>query len=162
MEMQQHTSGTLGTGEYQLMMEELNRDCTPSTFGFGKSLDRTKDIPSIILKTPLENREKYVSGDIESVWGILQDHGRIDAIYLDMEFKGVNKIRICFDETMFGELLMDWFRLLIQSQGFLMLHDSLELGEVEAIGVTGVPLDIPTTIVRLCKVKKVRQECAGH
>ncbi len=155
MEMQHRTSGTLNTGEYQLMIEELNRDCTPSTFGFGKSLDRTKDIPSIILKTPLENREKYVGADIESIWGIMQDHGRVDAIYLDMEFKGIKKIRICFDESMFGELLIDWFRLLIQSQGFLMLHDSPEFGEVEAIGITNIPLDVPTTIVKLCKIKRV-------
>lgn len=156
MEMPHRSAGTLGTGEYQLMLEELNRDCTPATFGFGKSLDGNSDIPTIILKTPLEHREKYAVGIIESGWGILQNHGRIDAIYLDMDFKGVRTIRVCFDETMFGDMLLEWFRLLIKSQGFLMLSDCMELGWVEAIGVTDVPLDIPATVVNYVRQKKLR------
>ena len=153
MEMPHRSAGTLGTGEYQLMLEELNRDCTPATFGFGKSLDRKSDIPTIILKTPLEHREKYVDGNIESGWGMMQDHGRIDAIYLNMDFKGIRTIRVCFDKMMFGDMLLDWFKLLIKSHGFLMLSDNMELGMVEAIGVTDVPLDIPTTVVNFVRLR---------
>lgn len=155
MEMQYGTAGKLSTGEYQLMLEELNRDCTPATFGFGKSIDKKTDIPSLILKVPLENKQKYAEADIESGWGMLQNHGRIDAIYLNIEFKGLRTIRICFDETLFGDLLMDWFKLLIQSGGFLMLSDNMELGFVEAIGVTDVPLDIPTMLVNFARQKQV-------
>jgi hypothetical protein len=130
------------------MLEEIKREATPATFGFGISLDKKIEMPSIILKTPLENREKYVNADIDSGWGIMNDKGRVDLIYLDIIFKDVKKIRICFDETMFCTQLLHWFRLLIQTQGLLMLNDSLKLGEVEAIGVMGIPLDVPTIILK--------------
>jgi hypothetical protein len=40
---------------------------------------------------------------------------------------------------------MDWFRMLISTEGELVLNDSL--GDVQAITVTGVPLDLPRAIL---------------
>lgn len=156
MKIEQGKKGTLSPGEYQLMMEELNRECTPSTFGFGKSIDGKNDIPVLILKVPLEHKNKFIDADIMSVWGMLRSDQNIDAIYLDMEVKDTASFRVCFDKTMFGDLLFEWFKLLIKTDGFLMLSDTMELGMVESIGVPNIPLDIPKLIINQIQRTKIR------
>jgi len=52
-------------------------------------------------------------------------------------------IKICIDKL--TSHTHEWFKLLIETGGVLALNDST--GDVQAIMVTGVPLDIPTAIL---------------
>lgn len=158
MEMPVKSVKTLGIGEYQLMREELELGCTPATFGFGKSMDGTRELPIIILGAPLKDKEKYGNADIDSGWGILQKGGVIDAVYLDMKFlsktsgmkQSVGSIRVRFNEL--NSSFIVWLHLIIKTNGELMLSDTMQLGQVNVIGITGVPLDIPKLITGLERV----------
>ncbi|MDD5453943.1 MAG: hypothetical protein PHW62_00385 [Candidatus Ratteibacteria bacterium] len=154
MDMSRTSITTLSIGEYQLMQEELDRNSIPMTFGFGKSIHGQKDVPTLVLLVPLENKEKYNNADIESGWGLFHNENGIESIYMELKFKDVKTIRVRFDKTMIGDMFLDWLELLIQTDGFLMLNDTEKLGEVEGLGVSGIALDIPKLIVQKIKEAK--------
>ncbi len=143
----------VGDGEYLLMKEELMQDCTPMTFGFASEPVTHKRFPAIILKEILLNRKQYENGDADSKWAIAHSHGMLDMIFLDLLFNKSNKIRVCFNNTMFCEMLMDWFKLLIETKGELVLSDMSIVGEINGIKVTNVPLDIPSFIVQVVRLR---------
>jgi len=137
-----------GAGEYQLMLEEHLRECTPSDLGYAQNKESGRREPAIVLRQPLENKESLKFRDINTSWGVAQDHGTVEMLFLTINFKPTEgkedaMIRICIDK--FNPEVMDWFRLLISTEGELALNDAT--GDVQAIMVTGVPLDIPKAIL---------------
>jgi len=136
-----------GSGEYQLMVEEALRECTPSDLGYAVNKESGRREPAIVLRPPI-NKDHLKSRDIESSWGVAQASGEIEMMFLSITFKAAagkeaSTIKICIDK--FIPEVMEWFGLLISTEGELALNDAV--GDVQAIMVTGVPLDIPTAIL---------------
>ncbi len=133
----------LGVSEYQLTLEEEKRGCTPAILGHIITQDMRK-LPGILLKQKLKNREKYADKTANSWWKLLDNRGIVEAAFLVMEFEGVGTIEICLDK--FTTTTMDWFKLLVASNGELALSDTTDV-KVKGITVPNVPLDIPLILV---------------
>ncbi|OGH04188.1 MAG: hypothetical protein A2W22_02965 [Candidatus Levybacteria bacterium RBG_16_35_11] len=133
----------LGVSEYQLTLEEEKRGCTPAILGHTITQDMRK-LPGILLKQPLKNRDKYADKTANSWWKLLDNRGIVEAVFLVMEFEGVGTIEICIDQ--FTTTKMDWFKLLVASNGELALSDTTNI-KVKGITVPNVPLDIPLLLV---------------
>ncbi len=137
-----------GSGEYQLMMEERVRECTPSDLGYAINKESGRREPAIVLRQPMINKDGLKFRDIESSWGVAQASGEVEALFLKITFKAepgkeTETIQIYIK---FTPQVMDWFNLLISTGGELALNDSV--GDVNAIMVTGIPLDIPKVILQ--------------
>ena len=133
----------LGVSEYQLTIEEEKRGCTPAILGHTITEDLRK-LPGILLKQPLKNREKYADKTSNSWWKLLDNCGIVEAVFLVLEFEGVGTIEICIDK--FTTTTMEWFKLLVASNGELALSDTTDV-KVKGITVPNVPLDIPLLLV---------------
>ena len=103
-----------------------------------------RKLPGILLKQPLKNRDKYADKTANSWWKLLDNRGIVEAVFLVMEFEGVGTIEICIDQ--FTTTKMDWFKLLVASNGELALSDTTNI-KVKGITVPNVPLDIPLLLV---------------
>lgn len=139
----------VGIGDYQLMKEEHLRECTPSDLGYALDKNTGRREPAIVLRQPLKDKERLKFRDIESSWTVAQESDKVEMLFLTVNFKAMDGkeaalVRICIDK--FNPEVMDWFRLLISTEGELALNDSI--GDVQAIMVTGVPLDIPKAILK--------------
>jgi len=137
-----------GAGEYQLMKEEHMRECTPHDLGYALNKNTDRREPAIVLRQPLKDKESLISRDIESSWSAAQESDRVEMLFLNINFKPADGkkaalIRICIDR--FSPEVMDWFRLLISTEGEMALNDSI--GDVRAIMVINIPLDIPKAIL---------------
>ena len=116
----------LGVSEYQLTIEEEKRGCTPAILGHTITQDMRK-LPGILLKQPLKNREKYADKTANSWWKLLNNRGIVEAVFLVLEFEGVGTIEICIDQ--FTTATIDWFKLLVASNGELALSDTTDVKE---------------------------------
>ena len=137
-----------GAGEYQLMKEEHLRDCTPSDLGYAQNKESGRREPAIVLRQMLKDKDSLKFRDIESSWVVAQESDKVEMLFLNIDFKPTEgkedaRIRICIDK--FSPEVMDWFRLLISTEGELALNDAT--GDVQAIMVTSVPLDIPKAML---------------
>ncbi len=137
-----------GAGDYHIMKEELLRECTPCDLGYASVKELDGRIPAIVLRQPLKNKESLKSRDIDSLWSVAHGHGNIELLFLNInikasEGKDAASIRICIDK--FSPEVMDWFGLLIATGGRVALNDSIK--GTQAIGITGVPLDIPWAVL---------------
>ncbi len=137
-----------GAGEYDLMKEEYLRECTPYELGYAIDKNTGRREPAIVLRQPLKDKERLKFRDIESSWTVAQESDKVEMLFLTVNFKAMDGkeaalVRICIDK--FSPEVMDWFRLLISTEGELALNDSI--GDVQVIMVTGVPLDIPKAIL---------------
>lgn len=138
-----------GAGDYQLMKEEHLRECIPSDLGYALNKESGRREPAIVLRQPLKDKTILKFRDIYSSWIVAQEFDKVEMLFLNIDFKAVEGkeaalIRVCIDK--FNHDVMDWLRLLISTEGELALNDSL--GDVRAIMVTGVPLDIPEAILK--------------
>lgn len=138
-----------GDGDYQLMKEEYLRECTPHELGYALDKNTSRREPAIVLRQPLKDKERLKFRDIESSWTVAQESDKVEMLFLTVNFKAMDGkeaalVRICIDK--FSPEVMDWFRLLISTEGELALNDSI--GDVQAIMVSGVPLDIPKAILK--------------
>lgn len=135
----------VGIGEYQLMLEEMLRECTPCDLGYATVIEGL--IPAIVLRQPMKDKASILYRDINTSWDVAQGHGNIELLFMTIKFKasekGVASIRICIDK--FSPEVMDWFGLLVATKGRAALTDSI--GSTQAIGITGVPLDVPKAIL---------------
>lgn len=137
-----------GDGEYLLMKEEYLRDCTPHDLGYAQNKESGRREPAIVLRQMLKDKDNLKFRDIESSWSVAQESDKVEMLFLTINFKPaegkeVALIRIGINK--FSPEVMDWFRMLISTEGELVLNDSL--GDVQAITVTGVPLDLPRAIL---------------
>jgi len=137
-----------GVGEYQIMKEEYLRECTPHDLGYALNKNTDRREPAIVLRHPLKDKANLVSRDINTSWVVAQEFEKVEMLFLTINFKPVDgkedaMIRIYIDK--FSTEVMDWFRMLISTEGELVLNDAT--GDVQAIMVTGVPLDIPKAIL---------------
>ena len=135
-----------GAGEYQIMKEEHMRECTPHDLGYALNKNTDRREPAIVLRHPLKDKANLVSRDINTSWVVAQEFEKVEMIFLTINFKPVDgkqaaHISLCIDK--FTPQVMDWFRLLIYTGGELALN---AIGDVNAIMVTGIPLDIPRAI----------------
>ncbi len=138
-----------GSGEYQLMVEELVRECTPSELGYAINKESGRREPAIVLRQPMINKDRLKFRDIEASWGVAQASGKVEAIFLKIVFKaepGKEAATIKIYISQINPQVVGWFKLLISTEGELALNDSV--GDVKAIMVTGIPLDIPKVIIR--------------
>lgn len=137
-----------GQGEYQLMKEEMLRECTPCDLGYAIVKELDGRIPAIVLRQPLKDKEDMKFRDINTSWDVAQGHGNIEMLFLNINFKpseskDAASIRIYIDE--FGPDILDWFGLLIETGGRMTLNDSIT--GTKAIGITGIPLDVPRAVL---------------
>lgn len=137
-----------GDGEYQLMKEEYLRECTPHDLGYALNKNTDKREPAIVLRHPLKDKANLISRDINTSWVVAQESDMVKILFLIINFKPVDgkeaaHVSLCIDK--FTPEIMDWFRLLVSTEGELVLNDAT--GDVQAIMVTGVPLDIPKAIL---------------
>lgn len=137
----------LGVSEYQLTIEEEKRKCTPAILGHTITEDLRK-LPGLLLKQPIKNKKKYSDKTANSSWKLLNNRGTVEAVFLVMEFEGVGMIEICIDE--FTTKTMDWFKLIVASNGELAITDTTDI-KVKLITVSNVPLDIPLLLVEKVK-----------
>ncbi len=137
-----------GTGEYQLMKEEMLRECTPCDLGYATVKEIDGRIPAIVLRQPLKDKEDLKFRNITTSWDVAQGHGNIELLFLNMNFKesdGKDAVTIKIFIDKFGPEIMDWFGLIIETGGRMTLNDSINIGK--AIGITGVPLDVPRAVL---------------
>jgi len=137
-----------GEGEYQLMKEEYLRESTPFDLGVAQDKESGRREPAIVLRQPLKNKQELMFRDIDTSWGAAQKAGVVEMLILNLTFKPIEglkqeQIQICIDK--FTSHTMDWFRLLIDNGGVLALNDAT--GDVQAIMVSGVPLDLPRAVL---------------
>jgi hypothetical protein len=137
-----------GDGDYLLMKEEYLRESLPSDLGIALNKESGRREPAIVLRQPLKNKEDLKFRDVESLWAVAHNSGQVEMMFLTINFKTADgkhpeQIRICING--FTSHLMEWFRLLIDTEGELALSDTT--GDVQAIMVTGVPLDLPRAIL---------------
>ena len=138
-----------GTGDYQLMKEEHLRECTPCDLGYAQVKEVEGYIPAIVLSQPLKYKERMNFRDINTSWDVAQEHGNIELLFLNIDIKAAEgkdttSIRIYIDK--FGPEVMAWFQLLIATDGRVALNDSIN--GAQAIGITGIPLDVPKEILQ--------------
>ena len=137
-----------GVNDYHLMKEEYIRECTPSSLGFALTQSGKRE-PAIVTTSPLYNKEILKFRDIQSSWAAAHQHGIVEFVFLDLNFQSetgkevTTQIKINIDMSTPG--IVDWFSLLIDTGGDLILNDAL--GNVQAIKVSGIPLDVPRAIV---------------
>ncbi len=137
-----------GEGEYQLLKEEYLRESTP--FDLGVAQDRESGIrePAIVLRQPLKNKQELMFRDVDTLWGAAQRAGVVEMLILIITFKPTEEqhqeqIQICIDKL--TSHTHEWFKLLIDTKGEMALNDST--GDVQAIMVSGVPLDMPRAVL---------------
>jgi len=133
------------------MKEEFMRECTPSSLGYALTQAGKRE-PAIVTTEPIKNKEALKFRDTQISWAAAQQHTLVEAVFLDINFrpgegKEATRIKINIDMTTPG--IRDWFGLLIDTGGDLILNDSV--GEVQAIKVSGVPLDLPRAVMHLDK-----------
>ena len=150
--MDDYKTKKLGVSEYQLTIEEEKRKCTPAILGHTITED-LRTLPGILLKQPLKNRDKYSDKTSNSSWKLLDNRGIVEAVFLVMEFEGVGTIEICIDK--FTTTTMDWFKLIVASNGELALSDTTDV-KVKGIIVSNVPLDIPILLVEKASTSKIK------
>lgn len=134
----------LGVAEYHLTKEEEKLSAVPMILGDTTTEDR-RTLPGILLKQPLKDREKYAGVPAEAQWKLLRNGAWVEAVFLEIEFKGAGSFKFCIDE--FTTYTLEWLKLLIASKGELALSDTLDIS-VKGISVTNVPLDIPELLVK--------------
>lgn len=137
-------------GEYQLMKEEHLRQCTHSDLGIAINKTTGCREPAIVLRHMFKNKESLLFRDITTSWTLAQESNEIELIILNIEFKAADgkdaeNIKIFIDKEKLCSEVMDWFQLLITTSGELALNDAS--GDVQAIMITGVPLDLPRAVL---------------
>ena len=137
-----------GEGDYLLMKEEYLRASTPHDLGVAQDRGSGRREPAIVLKHSLKNKQELMFRDIGTSWGAAQKAGVVEMLILNLTFKPTEElpqeqIQICIDKL--TSHTMDWFKLLIDTGGVLALNDAT--GDVQAIMVSGVPLDIPRAVL---------------
>ena len=137
-----------GDGDYLLMKEEYLRESLPSDLGIALNKESGRREPAIVLRQPLKNKQELMFRDVDTSWGAAQRAGVVEMLILIISFKPSEELRqeqiqICIDKI--TSHTMGWFKLLIDTGGEMALNDST--GEVQAIMVTGVPLDLPRAIL---------------
>ena len=138
----------LGDGEYHLIKEEYRRESTPRELGSAQNKVSGRHEPAIVFRQPLKDKESLMIRDVDSSWAVAHNHGKVEMLFLTINFKTTDgkhqeQIQVCIDE--YTPHVMDWFRLLVDTGGELVLNDTI--GDVKAIMVTGVPLDVPKAIL---------------
>ena len=93
-----------GDGEYQLMLEEHLRECTPSDLGYAINKESGRREPAIVLRQPLKDKESLNFRDIESSWSVAQESDKVEMLFLNIDFKPTEEkevamIRICIDKS---------------------------------------------------------------
>lgn len=126
----------LGEGEFQIFMEEMIRECIPANLGISKL--STGIIPAIVLKQPLKNKNSYAGCDTQISWTIPVQHGKINDVFLNINFKELDIIKIHIPNI---HEVVEWFELLTKTNGQMILNDTTS-NNVKAIHITGVPLQI--------------------
>jgi hypothetical protein len=134
----------LGVAEYHLTKEEEKLSAVPMILGHTVTEDG-RTLPGILLKQPLKDREKYEGVTADSQWKLLRNGAWVEAVFLEIEFKGAGSFKFCVDE--FTACTLKWLKMLIASKGELALSDTLDV-TVKGISVTNVPLDIPELLIR--------------
>lgn len=137
-----------GDGDYQLMKEEYLRESLPNDLGYAQNKESGRREPAIVLRQPLNDKESLMFRDVDISWVVAHNQGEVEMMFLTINFKTGDgkrqeRIRLCFDT--FTPHVMDWFKLLVDTKGELALNDAT--GDVRAIMVTGVPLDLPRAIL---------------
>ncbi len=137
-----------GDGEYQLMKEEYLRASTPHDLGVAQDRESGRREPAIVLRQPLKNKQELMFRDVDTSWGAAQRAGVIEMLILIITFKPTEElqqeqIQICIDKP--TPHTLEWFKLLIETGGMLALNDAT--GDVQAIMVSGVPLDMPRAVL---------------
>ncbi len=137
-----------GEGEYQIMKEEYLRSSTPFDLGVAQDRESGRCEPAIVLRHPLKNKQDLMFRDVDTSWGAAQRAGVVEMLILIISFKPTEErqqeqIQICIDKLTSHTL--EWFKLLIETGGVLALNDST--GDVQAIMVSGVPLDMPRAVL---------------
>jgi len=93
-----------GAGEYQLMLEEHLRECTPYDLGYAQNKESGRREPAIVLRQPLKDKESLNFRDIESSWSVAQESDKVEMLFLNIDFKPTEEkevamIRICIDKS---------------------------------------------------------------
>lgn len=127
----------------------MDRESVDAVIGFGKNGET--HIPVLVLPTKFGDRKQYENINTTSGWSVLTNNNDIESIYLTIEFIGVRTVKARFSRRAFSDVLYEWFRLLKETDGFLVLDDSIELGEKSGFGVIGIPLDVPEMILENVK-----------
>jgi len=82
-------------------------------------------------------------------WGTLPPRTISTGLPLPLHPNGEVKVR--FDRRAFSDALYEWFKLLKETDGFLVIDDSADVGEKSGFGVTGIPLDVPEMVLNNIK-----------
>lgn len=137
-----------GDGDYLLMKEEYLRESLPSDLGIALNKESGRREPAIVLRQLLKDKGSLMFRDIESSWAVAHNHGKVEMIFLTINFKPDDgkrpeRIQVCFERI--TPHVMEWFEFLVDTKGELALSDAT--GDVQAIMVMGVPLDLPRVIL---------------
>lgn len=143
---------SLSVGESQILEEELDRMNTPYLgYGYAKDPATCDDLhPIIILEKPIDESERqfYAGVNIESQWKSLLDGTHIEKAYLEIEFISTERRTMQFAFYVCPDF-KDWLNVLIKDIGSLAIMDRFDTSIlVEAIQVSGLPLDMPEIITR--------------
>lgn len=144
-----------GDGEYQLMIEEMIRECIPYDLGYTINKELGRQEPAIVLRQ-IMNKDALKDRDSLSSWAVPQSRGTVKMAFLNITFpwsalKEEIIIKICIH---FSPDVIDWLKLLISTDGLLVLDDDTYQENIEgrAVMVTGIPLDVPKAIVKLASI----------
>jgi hypothetical protein len=140
----------LGDSEYALAIEEKIRDCIPATIGHCTD-EYGKKIAGINIVQGIKNKDFYEDADSQVCWEAAKNGlAGMEQIFLVMTFmdsksKNVEKMKFNFDlkDPYFNSNMVDWFKMIIDNDGILVLFD----GSEPSIMVKGIPLDMPKLIV---------------
>lgn len=140
----------LGDSEYALAIEEKIRDCIPATIGYCTD-EYGKKIAGINIVQGIKNKDFYEDADSKVCWEAAKNGlAGMEQIFLVMTFmdsksKNVEKMKFYFDlkDPYFNGNMVDWFKMIIDNDGILVLFD----GSEPSVMVNGIPLDMPKLIV---------------
>lgn len=121
----------LGDGEYHLMKEEYLRESLPSDLGIALNDKSGRREPAIVFRQPLKDKGSLMFRDVESSWAVARNHSKVEIIFLTINFKAEDgkrpeRIKVCFDR--FTPQVKDWFKLLVDTGGRLVLNDRRRAG----------------------------------
>ena len=141
----------------------------------GKLVDKDIHSPSIKINRKLDHKELYQSTDSESLWKLMTDikESKRLVAFLEIKFPKTNapELRFCFDmnislyktgeEKTFKigdkeykaapykfekgtDIILQWMELLVKTEDINIFD-----GEDPSVGIEGIPIDIPKTILGL-------------
>lgn len=132
------------------ILEDLKAGCKQADYTYSKVTDIDEhevEVPAIMLRETLGNKEKYVGKAVTTAWRALSVNAFESYLFLYLQFEGIGEI--VFNITMKEPEMSKWLHTVINTGAILICDKS---GDFD-IGIADIPIDIPAIHLYIQKLR---------